>query len=95
MSDKDVALITGRTADNKGATVIRLKDDEVSVGELRALEDGKPITGEVVKLTPRDGSNLCDVDVVLEGPKKRESKGPANVATESYRSNWDLVFGSN
>ena len=61
----DVALITGPTDDNKGARIVRLKDDEVTVGEVRALEEGKPIQGEVLKLTPRkDNANVCDVAVV-------------------------------
>ena len=91
----DVALITGPTDDNKGARIVRLKDDEVTVGEVRALEEGKPIQGEVLKLTPRkDNANVCDVAVVMEAPK-RASKGPAKVATESYRANWDKVFGAN
>jgi hypothetical protein len=91
----DVALITGPTEDNKGARIIRLKNDELSVGEVRALEEGKPIAGEVIKLKPREGRpNVCDVDVVMEAPV-RAGKGPAKVATESYRSNWDRVFGAN
>lgn len=92
---KDVALITGPTEDNKGARIVRLKADEVTVGEVRALEEGKPINGEVLKLTPREGQpNVCDVDVVMEAPK-RAGKGPAKVASESYRANWDKVFGAN
>lgn len=92
---RDVALITGPTEDNKGARVVRIKQDEVSMGELRTLEEGKPIVGEVVKLTPREGQpNVCDVDVVMDAPKPT-SKGPAKVATDSYRANWDRVFGAN
>ncbi len=95
---KDVALVTGPTEDAKGARIVRLKDDQLSFGEVRALEEGKPINGEVLKLTPRkEHPNVCDIDVVMEAPKHvlRDGKGPAKVASESYRANWDKVFGAN
>ncbi|GEM_PF-5733278 len=95
---KDVALVTGPTEDAKGVRIVRVKGDEVSFGEVRALEEGKPITGEVLKLTPRKGHpNVCDVDVMLDAPKGivRDGKGPAKVATVTYRANWDKVFGAN
>jgi hypothetical protein len=95
MSDdeRDVVVLAGPTQDDKGARVVRFKGDEVSFGEVRAAEDGKPLHGaEVVRLTPREGApRVCDVEV-LHAPPAR--KGPAKVTSEPYRQNWDAIFGA-
>jgi hypothetical protein len=71
---------------------------------VRALREGVPIVGEVVKLTPRkDFPLLCDVETALTVPAPADNasksadtaaprKGPAQVATETYRSNWDRIW---
>jgi len=50
--------------------VVRMRPDSVEVGEIRGMEEGRPIHGEVVKLTPRpEHKQLFDVDVLVPGPK--------------------------
>jgi hypothetical protein len=103
----DVALLAGPTADGKGMTVLRAKRGRLEAGEVRPLEPGKPIVGEVVSLKPRKAFPLlCDVETHLDlqpaaaKAKPRESaveptarrSGPPQVASEAYRQNWDAIY---
>lgn len=94
---KDVALLHGPTEDGEGARVLRLKDGELYAGEVRPVREGQPVNEhELVRLRPIEGRPaLCEVEVVHQ-PKddKSKSPGPARVATESYRRNWNAVFGA-
>jgi hypothetical protein len=102
----DVVVVQGPT--EKGVAVVRVRkagEDETSVevGELRPLAEGQPIHGEVLKLSQRPASErVYDVEVVAPAPRAAKSvgsdtalphKGPARVATEAYRSNWEGIFG--
>jgi hypothetical protein len=96
----DVVLLGPPTADGGGVHVIRARDEKVETGELRALQEGRPITGEVVTLSPREGNpRVCDVTDSYRAPSPVEAaraaphKGPANVATDAYRDGWEEVFG--
>jgi hypothetical protein len=64
-----------------------------------------PIQGEVVSLRPRESFPLlCDVETVYRppvaaappapAPAPARRKGPAQVATDVYRSNWDSIWSS-
>jgi hypothetical protein len=89
---KDVVLLYSRTDDGEGTKVLRAREGGVETGEVRPLKEGKPISGEVVTLKPREEAPyLCDVEVAM--PAKREK--PSQVATQKYRDNWDKVFGPN
>ena len=95
----DVALIHGKTADGQGLRIIRRRDDRLEVGAVRPLKEGAPIAGEVVSLTPRpDFPLLCDVKVEYSAPAARSDQadsprhGPAQVATDQYRENWDRIW---
>src|SRR4051794_12047709 len=58
----DVVLLGPPTADGAGVHVIRARDAQIETGELRALAEGKPITGEIVSLRPRESNaRICDV----------------------------------
>jgi hypothetical protein len=94
-SPPDVVLLHSATEDGKGARVIRLRDETIEAGEVRPLEEGKAIAGEVVKLKPREeNQRVCDVEVVQGKPSARPtSKGPAQVASSEYRDNWGRIFG--
>ena len=94
---KDVVLLGPPTADGEGVHVLRAREDRVEAGEVRPLKEGASIHGEVVKLTPRkDAPHVCDVDVTYAPPatKTARGKGPAQVATSSYRNGWDEIFGA-
>lgn len=92
----DVALIHGRTEDGRGLKILRRRQDRIEAGAVVPLVPGKPIVGEVVRLEPRKESPLlCDVHVEYTPPQESRptTTGPAQVATDQYRHNWDLVFG--
>jgi hypothetical protein len=93
---KDIALLHGPTEDGKGARVVRFKEGAVFAGEVRPLRDGQPIDRhEVVRLRPLAGRGpLCEVEVLQAPEPRRESAGPARVASNSYRRNWNAVFGA-
>jgi len=94
----DVALIHGKTAEGD-LRIIRKRDDQLELGMVRPLKHGAPITGEVVSLTPRpEFPLLCDVKVELEAQRTAKDvaeparHGPAQVATDAYRQNWDRIW---
>lgn len=103
---EDVALVCGVSQDGQGVEVIRKRGERIETGTVRRLEAGKPIHGEVVRLRPRANAPfVCDVEVEFAGPAREAgssssadaaigaSSGPAQVATESYRKNWDAIYG--
>jgi hypothetical protein len=97
---EDIVVIRGRTADGAGLGVARLREGRVEVGVVQPLEDGKPIHGEVVKLKPRPACPIvCDVEKVAldsspteDDAAERSRTGPAQVATDRYRENWDAIW---
>lgn len=94
---EDVVVLGPPTADGSGVHVLRARDERVEAGELRAVEEGKPITGELVSLQPRkENPRVCDVKESWRppSPPAQGKKGPAQVATKEYRENWDTVFTS-
>lgn len=100
----DVALVHHVTPDGS-VHVIRRRGDQLEAGELKPLREGAPIQGEVVSLRPRPSFPLlCDVDVHYQPPARPAAskpsalparrKGPAQVATDVYRDNWDSIWSS-
>lgn len=96
----DVMYVHGPTPDGSGVRVVRRREDALELGELRPMQDGKPLHGEVVRLKQRpEHERLFDVEVVVENPERRRAaagpsgRGPAQVASATYRSNWDRIFG--
>jgi hypothetical protein len=92
---EDVVFIHSPSEDGKGLRVVRKREDSLEIGELRALEEGRPVHGEVVRLKQREEHDrMFDVEVLLEGPRPRLAQsGPPQVATDAYRSNWEAIFG--
>jgi hypothetical protein len=95
---RDVVLVHSASDSGEGYRVLRLRESNVEVGEIRTLREGAPIHGEVVKLSPRkEHERLFDVEVVV--PRAEPAAlpdgrtGPAQVATQAYRANWELIFG--
>jgi len=102
---QDLAFLQGPTEDGKGARVLRLRDGELSAGEIRPAKEGEPLADrELVRLTPlQEGAPVCEVEVLhtpasrtpSEPPAEAAGKpGPARVSSESYRKNWSAVFGA-
>ncbi|MBM4377139.1 MAG: hypothetical protein FJ095_18825 [Deltaproteobacteria bacterium] len=91
---RDVVFVYGQ-ADDGDYGVIRKRDDEIELGRLRAVKEGQPLHGEVVSLKPRPESpRLFDVDLVYDARPEKPRSGPAQVATRSYRDNWDRIFAA-
>lgn len=60
----DVVLVHGVSEDGKALAVLRARNNTLEAGVVRALGEGEPIDGEVVKLTPRpECPVVCDVEV--------------------------------
>jgi len=91
----DVMYVHGPTESGEAFHVLRQRDERIEVGQIRGLRQGAPIHGEIVRLRPREGAErLFDVDVLVEAPERAVHAGPPQVASNAYRHNWDLVFGS-
>lgn len=92
----DVVLLHSPTEDGKGVRVLRAREGRVEAGELRPIESGRPLQGDLVKLRPRkDAPLVCDVEVTYEHKAGQKSHpGPAHVATPAYRDSWDRIFGA-
>jgi hypothetical protein len=101
----DVVIVGGPSEGGQGVSILRVKDDHVQTGELRAVVEGKPIVGDLVKLSPRaEHARLFDVEVLASGPRPPPPaggdarglghKGPPRVASTSYRSGWERIFGA-
>ena len=97
---QDVMLVHGRT-DDGSLKVLRAREDRVEIGCVSPLQEGKPIHGEIVRLKPRkDMPMICDVEsqldcrpnVTRELGAHRDRPGPAQVASETYRENWDRIW---
>jgi hypothetical protein len=106
---KDIVLVHSPTPDGVGVNVLRARNEGLEVGTMRPLEHGRPIHGEVVRLTPRtEMPMLYDVETELAAPKQGDAvkdgtpaasasdraptSGPAQVASDSYRKNWDAIW---
>jgi hypothetical protein len=95
---EDVVFVHSPVEGGSGYRVIRKREDVIEVGEIRAPEEGKPLHGDLVKLTPRkESERLFDVEVMVSREEMRPAAlghaGPARVATEAYRANWEAIFG--
>ena len=92
-SQDDVALLYSRSEDGRSFGILRRRRDEIRLGTLRTLEEGKPILGEVVSLRPRsDSPVLFDVETQHGASAGRKESGPPKVTTEEYRKGWDSIW---
>ena len=98
----DVALIHGVGSDGS-VHVLRRRGETLEAGALKPVREGAPLHGELVSLTPRPSCPLlCDVQVHYAPPAPSPSakapaasrKGPAQVATDTYRDNWDSIWSA-
>jgi hypothetical protein len=106
----DVALLYAPTDDGAGARILRARNGSIETGEVRPAKEGQPVNrGELVRLRPRQETPcFCDVEVLYRDPalpaqpkepapeakNQAAMSGPAQVATDRYRDNWDRIFGT-
>ena len=96
MSDKskDYAVLGPETEHGRVAIIANDSEKRIEVGEFRAIPQGKPLNllgGDAVRLTPRDGTPVLDIEYVYKN-KQIESSGPSTAATEAYRDGWDSIW---
>jgi hypothetical protein len=97
---EDVLFVHSPSEAGEGYRVIRKRENTIEVGEIRAVQEGRPVHGDVVRLKPRDDhQRLFDVEVLMSRDELRPKAalghaGPAQVATDAYRDNWDAIFGA-
>ncbi len=93
----DVVFVHSQSKKTGALRVVRAREDRIELGEMRQPKDGERIDGELVKLTQRkEHERLFDVEPAQpqeESAAPAPRDGPAQVATDSYRQNWDEVFG--
>ncbi|MCA9609362.1 MAG: hypothetical protein KC619_27365 [Myxococcales bacterium] len=97
----DVALVLGATEGAEKLAVLRKRGDKVEAAVLAKAEEGKPVHGDLVRLSAREEPHLYDVETIHEAPKPDASttptptgarSGPAQVASPAYREGWDRIF---
>jgi len=105
---RDAILIHGVSEDGESMAVLRARENRLEAGVLRTVKPGQAVDGELLKLTPRPEFPLvCDVEVqvpagtinaaggsdgVTSGSERQGRGRPAQVATETYRENWDAIW---
>jgi len=91
MKQKDQMRLGSMVGDGHGAA-IRRNCEEISFGTFTEVKEGQPIPdgAELVHLSGENEDGWRDVTSVY----KRESSGPAQVATPQYRENYDRIFGA-
>ena len=97
---QDMVFVHSVSEQGDALRVIRKREEKIELGEMRAVEEGRPIQGDLVRLKPRaEHERLYDVEVLLSQEEVREQaeaagrSGPAQVATDAYRRNWEAIFG--
>ncbi len=108
MPTGDLAIILGRAEGTDGLQMLRRRAEgsPVEFGQIRPLQEGKPIDGEVLSLRQRaDVPFVYDVKTELPDPRPEAQQlaatdaarlaggGPAQIATDSYRAGWDAIWG--
>jgi hypothetical protein len=93
---QDVAAVCGK--DEHGLHILRRREEDgpIEAGIVRPLEEGKPISGEVISMRQRDDVPfLFDVttEVSTHSEDDTSANGPAQVASDSYRRGWDAIWG--
>ncbi len=96
---EDVLFVHSPAEAGDGLRVIRKREDVIEIGEIRPVQEGRPLHGDLVKLKPRaEHDRLFDVEVMVSREELGEKAslghaGPAQVANAAYRANWDAIFG--
>jgi hypothetical protein len=98
---KDIAILNGPTDDGHGARVVRIREGEVSAGEIRPVRQGESINhSEVVRLRPLDREQrVCEIEVLhapnadanAHDPAKAQAKGEAAQAGQAAQAGTDAL----
>ncbi len=95
---KDIVQVGPRLPNGSFLGVRHLPDHTREFGEVRSLEDGKPLDDRALLLSEREGEDNV-LDVVSGGTisnlKEGTLPGGGQVATPAYREGYERTFGSN
>ncbi len=93
---KDLVLVGDRCPRTGGYRVLRQREDRVEVGELHAMREGQPLTGDLVRLHPTERHErvfACET-IHASAPRSLPAHGPPQIATATYRRHWEDIFGA-
>lgn len=76
-----------------GLLVAREDGDTIEIGELRPMEHGKPIHGEVVRTELDFVRGVATMRSLVPAPSTPARSGPPKVTNDAYRGGWDAIFG--
>lgn len=93
-ADFDVVVPLAPEQDGK-QRVARLRPEGAQPCVLVPAQNGQPIPagGEFIRLRPRAGGRLADVEVVYGAKETASRSGPPKVVSDAYRQGWDEIFG--
>ena len=97
---QDVLFVHSPTEAGEGYRVIRKRENTIEVGEIRAMQEGRPVHGDLVRALKarKEHDRLFDVEVLATREEMQPAAlghaGPAQVASEAYRANWEAIFGA-
>jgi len=86
---KDVVTLGPEITPGVHPCVRHNANHEITVGVLHVVKDGDPVPENALILQKGEGTTYHVV-----GEAKATSHGPAQVATDTYRRNWESIFGA-
>ncbi|MCH2108463.1 MAG: hypothetical protein MK135_03990 [Polyangiaceae bacterium] len=90
----DVVLVGGPTDDQQGLRVLRARGQKVELGEVRPVQEGKPMNGDLVSLQPRQSvPGLYDVTTHYQS-ESGSTKGASGTSSSSTEQSESQVAGA-
>jgi len=90
---KDYVLIGDKISDNaQQALLFKPEDRTVEIGIIQKPVEGRPLDGDLVQLSERDGPGY-DIDYVYKHPRRVPTGRPAKVNSKKYLSGWEEIWG--
>lgn len=70
-----------------------LPDHQLTVGLCSPIVEGRPTSGDLVRIKESEHEGVFDVESLYEPNRRLEGSGPSNVNSKAYLSGWDRIFG--
>ena len=91
---KDYVLIGEPISENAHqAVVVKPSNETIEVGVIEKPVDGKPLNGDLVKLSEREDAPGYDMEYVYRQAPRAPIVGPAKVSSKEYKSGWQNIWG--
>lgn len=100
---KDMMLPLGRSENGVVVVGARFTADEegnrnVSIGEFRPIEEGKPIMGDILKARPIPGTSYVELTTEMEHPNPlpsaRKGRTIYSIPSKQFEEGWERIFGA-